>query len=181
MKDKESHVNLTVYHGTNTLIQTIDVMKGKPFKDFGRGLYVTQEYSHACNLAVRNKHFEKRRYGKECDAYVYTYSLDMVKARSFRIKEFSVADLEWIRFVLDNRRSNDKSHNYDIVTGPTANDDTALVLKSYFGGVYGDVDSERAMTIALELIEAVNLPFQIYFGSNDSTVCLVQKGSARKV
>jgi hypothetical protein len=55
------------------------------------------------------------------------------------------------------------------------------VLKSYFSGLYGSVDSERALTIALEMIEAENLPPQIYFGSNSAIDCLKQKGAVRKV
>ena len=38
---------LTVYHGTTSLIDVIDVSKGKPYKDFGRGFYVTQDLNHA--------------------------------------------------------------------------------------------------------------------------------------
>jgi len=172
---------ITVYHGTTSVFSTIDVSKGKPYKDFGRGFYVTQDYSHARNLAVRNKRFEQARFGHGCEAYVYTYTLDLNKAQHYSILEFTVADLDWMRFVLSNRRLREKSHKYDIVIGPTANDDTSLVLKSYFGGLYGDVDSERALQIALEMIESENLPAQICFGSNRAIACLEQKGAVRKV
>jgi len=172
---------ITVYHGTTSLIDAIDVDQGKPYKDFGRGFYVTQNYTHARNLAVRNKCFERERKGQESVAYVYAYALDMNKAQSYKILEFALADLDWLRFVLANRRVRGRSHNYDIVFGPTANDDTSLVLKSYFGGLYGDVDSERALRTALDMIESENLPAQIYFGSNRATACLEQKGTVRKV
>ena len=172
---------LTVYHGTTSLIESIDVSKGKPYKDFGRGFYVTEDYSHAKNLASRNKLLESKRFGKNIQAYVYTYSLDMKKAKSFKTKEFSTADLDWMRFVLANRATKEKNHDYDIVIGPTANDDTSLVLKSFFSGLYGDLESDRAVTIALEMIEAENLPEQIYFGSNSSLACLTQKGTVRKI
>jgi len=55
---------LTVYHGTTSLIDVIDVSKGKPNKDFGRGFYVTQDLNHAMSLALRNKAIEKERLGK---------------------------------------------------------------------------------------------------------------------
>jgi len=172
---------LTVYHGTTSLINTINVAIGKPYKDFGRGFYVTEDFKHAKNLAIRNRRLEQERGIKECAAYVYTYTMDVLKAKEFAHKVFNVADLEWMRFVLGNRSVRGKNHNYDIVIGPTANDDTSLVLKSYFSGLYGDVESERALTLALDMIEAENLPSQIYFGSNEATVCLTQKGSVRKV
>jgi len=173
--------SLIVYHGTTSLIDTIDINIGKPYKDFGRGFYVTENFIHAKNLAVRNKHFEQERGNKEAAAYVYTYLMDVVMAKDFSFKVFSVADLEWMRFVLSNRSVREKSHKYDIIIGPTANDDTSLVLKSYFSGLYGDVDSDQALMLALDMIEAENLPSQIYFGSNEATSCLSQKGSVRKV
>ena len=172
---------LTVYHGTTSLIDVIDVSKGKPYKDFGQGFYVTQDLNHAKNLAMRNKVIETERQGKIVPAYTYTYSFDTSKLINFNTKIFDEADPEWMRFVLTNRSSRSKIHDYDIIIGPTANDDTSLVLKSYFNGLYGDIDSERALNFALEMIEAENLPEQIYFGSNKATVCLTQKGSARKL
>ena len=173
--------DIIVYHGSTSLIDIIDVEKGKPYKDFGNGFYVTQEFSHARNLAVRNKRLEQEWHGQDRTAYVYAYALDINKAQGFAIKEFNVADLDWIRFVLSNRRVRGRTHDYDIVIGPTANDDTSLVLKSYFGGLYGDIESERALQTVLDMIESEKLPVQIYFGSNDATVCLKQKGAARKV
>ena len=171
-----------VYHGTTSLINSIDVAKGKPYKDFGRGFYVTRDYSHARSIATRNKILEKERYGQNAKAYVYTYTLDMSKTQRFTTKEFTVADIEWMRFILSNRCVRGKNHDYDIVFGPTANDDTSLVLKSYFSGLYGDIESEKALQLALDMIEAENLPAQIYFGSNEAaTVCLTQKGTVRLV
>ena len=172
---------ITIYHGSTSLFETIDITKGKPYKDFGRGFYVTESFSHARSIAVRTKRLEKERSGGKFPAYVYSYALDMDKVKDFKIKEFSVADLDWMRFVLSNRSVHDKSHSYDIIIGPTANDDTSIVLKSYFSGLYGDIDSEKALQLALDMIEADNLPAQIYFGSNDATVCLTMKGTVRKV
>ena len=173
--------NLIVYHGTTHLIDSIDVEKWKPYKDFGRGFYVTQDFNHARNIAVRNKQLEKVQYGNDAASFVYSYDMDMKRAQSFSIKEFTEADLDWMRFVLNNRRISGKSHNYDIIIGPTANDDTSLVLKSYFSGLYGDIESDRALAIALEMIEAENLPYQIYFGTNIAIDCLAQRGKAKKV
>jgi hypothetical protein len=181
MSQQNNTDKLIVYHGTTSLIDTIDVALGKPYKDFGRGFYVTENYAHAQNLAIRNKRLEQERGNKKCPAYVYTYVLDMIKANDFAIKKFAVADLEWMRFVLANRSVREKNHQYDIVIGATANDDTSLVLKSYFSGLYGDVESERVLTLALDMIEAENLPSQIYFGTNEATECLAQKGAVRKV
>ena len=49
----------TLYHGTTHDFTEIDVMKGKPFKDFGQGFYLTEIYEHARNIAVRNRRTEE--------------------------------------------------------------------------------------------------------------------------
>jgi hypothetical protein len=41
---------MILYHGTTHDIKEIDVTRGKPFKDFGRGFYATAVYEHARNL-----------------------------------------------------------------------------------------------------------------------------------
>jgi len=45
---------LTLYHGTTHDFTEIDVCRGKPFKDFGQGFYLTESYERARNIAVRN-------------------------------------------------------------------------------------------------------------------------------
>ena len=170
-----------MYHGTTSIITTIDVNEGKPYKDFGRGFYVTQDYAHAHKIASRNKRLDYERGNKNCAAYVYTYELDMRRIHDFKVLEFADADMAWMRFVLANRSVRDRSHAYDIIIGPTANDDTSLILKSYYSGLYGDIDSEKALQLALDLIESNNLPAQICFSANAATLCLTQKGTARKL
>ena len=39
-----------VYHGSTALFDAVDVNKGKPYKDFGRGFYVTENPNHPKNL-----------------------------------------------------------------------------------------------------------------------------------
>ena len=64
-----------VYHGSTTLFDAIDVNKGKPYKDFGRGFYVTENPNHAKNLALRNKKIEAERYNRNVNAYLRKYIL----------------------------------------------------------------------------------------------------------
>ncbi|MCL2199240.1 MAG: DUF3990 domain-containing protein [Defluviitaleaceae bacterium] len=173
---------ITVYHGSTILFDKIDVGMGKPYKDFGRGFYVTENPTHARQLAERNKRIERERYNRKADAYLYTYEFDvsLLKAK-FKVKEFTQADIEWMKFVLDNRKAKERVHDYSVIIGPTADDDTSLVLKAYFDGLYGDINSDPAIETALKLIEADKLPPQIYFSDNDSAELLKQKGEAKKI
>ena len=167
--------NVIVYHGSTSLLDRIDVTKGKPYKDFGRGFYVTKSKSHATNLALRNKHIESR-FGRVCKAYLYTYEMNVSDLSSLRVKEFYTADFEWVQFVLANRKSRNKTHNYDVVIGPTANDDTMVVLNAYLDGLYGSIGSDDALGVLLKNIEAENLPGQIYFSTENAVALLTQLG-----
>ena len=174
--DKTKNI-ITVYHGSTYLFETIDVAKGKPYKDFGRGFYVTENFNHAKTLAVRNKMIETAQYSRDTNAYVYIFEFDLTSTKkNFSVKEFKDADLAWMEFVLANRKVRERSHDYDVVLGPTANDDTSIVLKAYFSGLYGDIGSTGAIETALRLIEADKLPSQIYFANNSATKFLTQKG-----
>ena len=172
---------ILVYHGTTSLFDTIDVSMGKPYKDFGKGFYVTRTYSHAANLAKRNKRLEQERFGHKCEAYIYTYEIDLQMLKNFHVKDFVETDIEWMQFVLANRKSRERVHKYDILIGPTADDDTSTVLNAYFGGFYGDVGSDGAISTAIRMIEADKLPPQIYFASNKATAILTQKGQAMQI
>ena len=95
---------VVVYHGSISSIEKIDVAKGRPYKDFGRGFYVTKSKSHATNLALRNKRIEIEIYRRPCEAYLHTFEMDMIKLSDFNVKEFPEADLEWVQFVYQTVR-----------------------------------------------------------------------------
>jgi len=168
--------DIIVYHGSTSLINTIDVTKGKPYKDFGRGFYVTESKSHASSLALRNKRIEKERYGVSCDAHLYTYKINMTRLSKFNVKEFIKADYEWLLFVIENRRARDRAHNFDIVIGPTANDDTMTVINAYLDALYGLIGDEDALMTLLKNIKPDKLPKQIYFSNNDVANTLIPEG-----
>lgn len=72
--------------------------------------------------------------------------------------------MEWLDFILMCRENGGMPHNYDLVIGPTADDDTALCLKVYWDGLYGKVGSNAAKTILLNNLETENLGIQYYIG-----------------
>lgn len=153
------HINQTikknsiiVYHGSIFKFNEIDVTKWKGYKDFGNCFYTTQVKLHAEKLAKRNKTEEFRWYN----------------INSLSVKEFKFADIEWINFILDNRKSKECSHTFDIVLVPTADDDIRLVINAYFDGIYGEIGSKKALKRLLEETESQNLPNQIFFRTQES-------------
>ena len=44
---------IRLYHGSNTEIDSIDLTKGRPFKDFGQGFYLTELKEQAIKMSSR--------------------------------------------------------------------------------------------------------------------------------
>ena len=179
---------ITLYHGTIYEFDKIDVAKGKGNKDFGRGFYTSRDVHHAKRLAIRNKSIEEERYilrgiKKSATPWLYTFELNLDKAAVFNIKEFAVADREWMRFVVLNRESKNKTqeHQYDIVIGPTANDNTRAAIQTVIPLVKGRVMTDRAIDALIALIEPENLPWQFFFGTQSAAdlLCLTERGIIR--
>jgi hypothetical protein len=162
---------ITLYHGSLCQFAEIDVLKGMNRKDSGKGFYATQTRIHAVDIAKRNQQIVYKRTKAMKEAYLYTYTLDTKMVENLNIKEFNSADLKWIKFILKNRNHSGKTHNFDIVAGPTADDDTNLVLNAYMGGLYGELGSDDALQLLIRNIEASNLPHQVFFGSKRRLPC----------
>lgn len=75
--------------------------------------------------------------------------------------------MEWLDFVLLCRHSKTTPHNYDIVIGPTADDDTMYCLNMYREGVYGPVDSIQAKRTLLNNLEVENYGIQMFVGTEE--------------
>ena len=43
---------MILYHGSNVMIDKIDLGRSKPYKDFGRGFYLSAEKDQALKLAT---------------------------------------------------------------------------------------------------------------------------------
>jgi len=163
---------ITLYHGTIHEFDKIDVTKGKGNKDFGRGFYTSRDVRHAERLAIRNKSVEEERFAlrggkKSVTPWLYSYDFDLENLAALNVKEFASADREWMRFVVLNRESKSKAqeHEYDIVIGPTANDNTRAAIQTVVPLTKGQIMTDRAIDALIALIEPENLPWQFFFGT----------------
>jgi hypothetical protein len=163
---------IALYHGTIHEFDKIDVTKGKGHKDFGRGFYTSRDIHHAERLAFRNKKIEEERHalrGMEKDVmpWLCTYEFDLDNLEILNVKEFAAADREWMQFVVFNRENKSKiqQHEYDIVIGPTANDNTRAAIQTVIPLTKGQVLTDKAIDALIALIEPDNLPWQFFFGT----------------
>lgn len=128
----------TVYHGTNCAFDSIDLSRSRDNRDFGRGFYTTTIASQAESWA---KSVVARRGGGS--AIVHVYEFHPVPGLS--VCEFDGLTLEWLDFVKVNRISNSLVHDFDIVSGPVANDNTLLTVNRYMQGVYTTEEALRRL------------------------------------
>lgn len=161
----------TLYHGTVSKIEQVDVKLGKGRKDFGKGFYMAVSKSQAVGM-MHKKYRENVRRSREKQEYsfkerLYEIILDEKFISELKIKIFENADLEWLDFVLKCREKGGMPHDYDMVIGPTADDDTALCLKAYWDGLYARVGSDAAKRILLNNLETENLGVQYFVGKQE--------------
>ena len=119
---------MKLYHGSNQAIQSIDLSKGKKYKDFGQGFYVT----HLREQAVYWSKRVSDRFGGEPTVTVFEFDLESARAEGLNIKIFEKPDKEWAQFVMANRQvGTEFQHRYAIVIGPVADDNMARLFGLY--------------------------------------------------
>ena len=150
---------MTLYHGTNEDIVSIDLTKGLRFKDFGKGFYLTPDK----NTAVRMAQKKARLFGGT--PTLITYELDENALHSdLKVKVFpEKACVEWFLCVDANRDRKNilPIHSYDIVVGPIADDGVVLQLTNYREGIYSPEQ-------AAQLLQDKYLDQQYFFGTQSA-------------
>jgi hypothetical protein len=131
-----------LYHGSNIEIAKVDFTKCRPFKDFGKGFYLTTMKDQAQKMANR----VSRIYGGNPCVNVYEFDETVLQTKYLNIRTFDKPTKEWALFVINNRNrkftpTSDEECNldlkYDLVIGPVANDDLALLFRQFSEGMIG--------------------------------------------
>lgn len=135
---------MILFHGSNVEIEEIDLSRSIPFKDFGRGFYLTSMESQAEKMAKRTARF----YGGEPVITSFDCPDDILTRDDLNTRAFDDVTEEWAIFIINNRdrKFSDVSSTecnadakYDVVFGPVGNDDITLLLRQYTRGL---IDSE---------------------------------------
>ncbi len=126
---------LKLYHGSNVLIDKIDLSCSRRGKDFGCGFYLNPNKSQAMEMAVRTA--QRLQEGKPVlNTYLFDDNLIKMENSSLSVKIFDGYSVEWAKFILMNRKNLDGKpvHSYDIVIGPIANDTVGLQMRRFMQG-----------------------------------------------
>lgn len=110
---------MEIYHGSSVIAKKPEIRVGRYYKDFSFGFY--------CTLIEKQALRQATRFG---EGYVNTY--EYVPDDSLRKLSFNKMSEEWLDFIVDYRRG--KSHDYDIVEGPVADDIIYNYIQDFLDG-----------------------------------------------
>ena len=131
-----------IYHGSMQVVSEPEIRIAKFHKDFYYGFYCTTIRDQAQRWATR--------FGKAGYINVYEYEKDS----SLNVLKFEKMTEEWLDFIVACRLG--KSHNYDIVEGPMAND-------TIFNYIQGFVDGKISRSAFWELAKFKHPTHQMRF------------------
>ena len=117
---------MRVFHGGTEIIEHPDINKGYAGLDFGQGFYVTDLLQQAESWADRMSRIRLET------GVVNVYEFDLQQARNaFSYKKFNNYDVEWLGYIVANRRGKYDGILYDIVEGGVANDRVIDTVEAY--------------------------------------------------
>ena len=91
---------MRLYHGSNIVIDSINLAMCRPYKDFGKGFYLTDIKEQAENMAVR----VSKIYGGSPVVNTFEIQDDFRKIEDIKVKDFGLETTEeWAKFVMNNR------------------------------------------------------------------------------
>ena len=116
---------MILYHGSNVQIERIELEKSKPFKDFGRGFYLSPDKQQAEKMAI----FRSKVLGNAPIVTEFSFDERKLYDGTLRFLSFDSYTEEWAKFVLKNREESDSfQDDYDVIYGPIANDRIGLQI-----------------------------------------------------
>jgi hypothetical protein len=139
---------LTLYHGSNLAVEQPKLVFQSRGLDFGAGFYLTssEEQARRFSRIVCNR-------SRQGAPAVSVFDFDLDEAlRRLVVMQFSGADAEWLRFVLENRMKTYSGEAYDVVSGAVANDNVMPTIQALLGGFL----TEEATLVALKTKKLVD-------------------------
>lgn len=125
-----------LYHGSNVAVENPQLLKIYRALDFGRGFYTTTDMEQAQKWAKRTALRLQQN-----QSFVTVYEIDEQKMNALRFLQFDMPNLEWLRFVVQNRTGQSLKDEWDIVKGPVADDQTVVVIDLYLDGMFSEEDA----------------------------------------
>jgi uncharacterized protein YutD len=154
---------MILYHGSNINIEHIELEKSKPFKDFGKGFYLSESEEQAMKMA----NFKSALLGGDPIVTRFEFDNSLMNSESLRTKIFEDYSEEWADFVFANREGR-VVEQYDIVYGPIANDKVGLQIRKLKDGT---IDKAEFLN-RLKYMKGIT--YQYFFGTEAAIQHLVR-------
>ena len=177
---------MTLYHGSFAEVQKPDLSKCAYYKDFGRGFYLTSSKLQAVSFAKIST--TKAKVSGKIPS-----TQDYGVVSSFRVKDISElkqivyesADRDWLHCIVGHRKKNTFNQvvndlkELDLISGKIADDSTNATITAYMANTFGEIGSDRADQICIELLLPNRLENQFCFRSESAIECLEFTGSEK--
>lgn len=170
---------MVLYHGSYCEISSPDLDKCAPYKDFGKGFYLTTSYQQARKFIdtslkkakAQNLIEQDRNYGV---ITTFKYHSD----EKLEIQTYADASAEWLHCVVAHRKNKafpeviEALKKYDVVVGKIADDATNYTILAYIAGTYGDIGSKEADAFCISRLLPDRLEKQYCFRTERALECL---------
>ena len=172
---KNLQEGMLLYHGSYCEVSEPDIGKCSPFKDFGRGFYLTTERSQAEQFAKLSS-----RKALENGLIPASQNFGVVSVFKFHasgqteILVYPEADEKWLHCIVAHRKERifkDIRYDlakYDIIGGKIANDATNATILTYMSGAFGEIGSKEADEICIRLLLPERLQDQYAFRTEEA-------------
>lgn len=148
---------MKLYHGSNVRIEVIDLDKSKPFKDFGKGFYLSDIETQAMEMAK----FKSSISGSVPVVTGFEFDVDGLISSNLKTKRFETYSDEWLDFIIANREGKEVE-KYDFVYGPIADDKVGFQLRRY----KDEIIDKNELLERLKYLKGIT--FQYFFGSEEA-------------
>lgn len=129
---------MILYHGSTDPVENPEIRPSETYLDFGTGFYTTTSYEQAERWARIKMRRQNTGVG-----YISIYNFDYEAAkRQADIFRFQSADMEWLTFVVGNRRGEELFKAADMYIGPVADDNVYRSIRLFETGV---LDAEETV------------------------------------
>ena len=154
---------MTLYHGSLEIVEKSQILLANRPLDFGTGFYTTTGLQQARRWVKLRMEQNNAKVG-----YINIY--EYTPKKGLRTRLFRSANEAWVDLVHANRTVQDYNHDYDIVTGPVANDNVYLSFNLYESGII----SKRELIRRLKTYKLVD---QLLFHTEQSLATLKYNGN----
>lgn len=127
---------MRLFHGSLQIVREPRIMERASYRplDFGTGFYATSSREQALRWVGNRLDYDEKA---PC-GFLNVYDFDEAAFAAAGLKRLDFSSnpvgVEWLRFVMKNRRERNPEHGCDLVTGPVANDRVYTVIAAYEAG-----------------------------------------------